>query len=79
MNPNLQGEKFDPGAVYIRRWVPELNDLSNTFIHKPWQTPQEMLKKARVKLGETYPFPMVNHKEARDRALLAYDCIKKRK
>ena len=78
-NPILQGEKFDPGSVYIRNWIPEIKDLPNKFIHKPWQASAEMLKKAKVKLSETYPFPMINHKEARDRALLAYDCLKKRK
>jgi deoxyribodipyrimidine photolyase len=26
-NPILQGEKFDPGGVYVRRWVHELARL----------------------------------------------------
>jgi deoxyribodipyrimidine photo-lyase len=29
-----------------------------------------------VKLGETYPMPIVDHKQARDRALEAYQEIK---
>jgi deoxyribodipyrimidine photo-lyase len=35
-NPVLQGEKFDPQGVYVRRWVPELSKLSNSYIHQPW-------------------------------------------
>lgn len=27
-NPHLQTRKFDPGLTYIRRWVPELDELS---------------------------------------------------
>ena len=36
-NPVLQGEKFDPHGDYVRRWCPELADLPNRFIHKPWE------------------------------------------
>ena len=77
-NPVLQGEKFDPSGVYIRRWIPELKDLPNRFIHKPWQAPIDTLQKANVSLGEIYPLPLVDHQEARNRALLAYDMIKKK-
>ena len=71
-NPILQGEKFDPQGVYIRRWVPELKSLSNTFIHKPWQASQAELHQANVILGETYPLPLVNHEMARGLALERY-------
>jgi len=68
-NPVLQGEKFDPEGVYVKRWLPELNLLSKPYIHKPWQAPSNILGQAGVKLGETYPLPMVCHKQARDYAL----------
>jgi deoxyribodipyrimidine photo-lyase len=32
-----------------------------------------------VKLGETYPHPIVDHKEGRQRALDAYDILKERR
>jgi hypothetical protein len=35
-NPVAQGEKFDPDAACIRRWVPELERLPAPWIHKPW-------------------------------------------
>ncbi len=35
-NPVLQGEKFDPEATTIRRWVPELTRVPNKTIHAPW-------------------------------------------
>lgn len=71
-NPILQGEKFDPNGDYVRSFVPELADMPAKYIHKPWEAPKEVLAKAGVKLGNTYPVPMVDHKEARDRALSAY-------
>ena len=36
-NPVLQGEKFDPDGAYVRRWCPELADLPDRFVHKPWE------------------------------------------
>lgn len=75
-NPITQGEKFDPAGAYVRRWVPELAGLSDRVIHKPWETAPLELAGARVKLGITYPLPMVDHGEARRRALAAYGEIK---
>ena len=36
-NPITQGEKFDKNGEYIREWVPELKDMPNKYIHKPWK------------------------------------------
>ena len=70
-NPMLQGEKFDPKGVYVRRWVPELKDLPDKHLHTPWEAPAEVLAKAGVKLGDTYPRPIIEHKAGRARALAA--------
>lgn len=72
-NPTLQGEKFDLNGNYVRRWVPELSKLSNKWVHKPWECPAPLLEKARIELGKTYPSPIVDHSEARDIALEAYE------
>lgn len=71
-NPFSQGEKFDPNGKYVRKWVPEIANLPDKFIHTPWETPESVLKEAGIKLGETYPKPIVEHKFARERALDAY-------
>jgi deoxyribodipyrimidine photo-lyase len=68
-NPVVQGEKFDPQGNYVRRWVPELKNLSGNWIHKPWEAPPDVLAAAGVELGKTYPRPMVEHAVARQRAL----------
>jgi deoxyribodipyrimidine photo-lyase len=71
-NPILQSEKFDAEGGYIRRYVPELAQLPAKYLHTPWETPEMVLLAAGVKLGETYPYPIVEHNTARLAALAAY-------
>ena len=66
-NPLLQSEKFDLDGSYIRKWVPELAEISGKAIHDPYGRGAEAAAK---KNG--YPRAMVNHKESRDRALARY-------
>ncbi|MGL4438803.1 MAG: cryptochrome/photolyase family protein, partial [Bosea sp. (in: a-proteobacteria)] len=75
-NPIIQGEKFDPDGVYVRKWVPELDKLPNAVLHKPWTAPPMILNAAGIRLGSTYPKPVVQHELARDRALNAFKSLK---
>jgi deoxyribodipyrimidine photo-lyase len=68
-NPTLQGQKFDPGGDYVRRWVPELERLPSAHVHAPSAAPRAVLEQAGVVLGETYPRPIVEHGVARARFL----------
>ena len=69
-NPILQGEKFDKDGEYVKKWVPELKNLSKKFIHKPWEFNSE-----NFKLGRDYPYPIVKHEDARVKALNAFKKI----
>jgi deoxyribodipyrimidine photo-lyase len=71
-NPVLQGMKFDPTGDYVRRWVPELAGLPDAWIHRPWEMPPEQARRAGLRLGKDYPFPIVDRSQARPRALAAY-------
>jgi deoxyribodipyrimidine photo-lyase len=71
-NPVSQSERFDPSGSYIRRWIPELSALDNRWIHRPWEAPEELLKRAGIELGRDYPTPIVSHAIAREIALEAY-------
>ncbi|MCB1386026.1 MAG: deoxyribodipyrimidine photo-lyase [Nitratireductor sp.] len=74
-NPILQGEKFDPHGAYIRRHLPELAELPDRHLHRPWEAPKEVLAGAGVALGQNYPRPIVDHARARARALAAFKAI----
>jgi deoxyribodipyrimidine photo-lyase len=76
-NPVLQGQKFDSEGDYVRRWLPELAKLPTADLHAPWQASALTLSDAGVRLGENYPRPMIEHGDARRRALAAYDQIRR--
>jgi deoxyribodipyrimidine photo-lyase len=71
-NPVLQAEKFDPDGAYVRQWVPELARLEAPTIHSPWNASSDALARAGIVLGETHPKPIVDHAQARTRALAAF-------
>jgi deoxyribodipyrimidine photo-lyase len=77
-NPVLQGKKFDPDGVYVRRYCPELAGLANSAIYAPWEEEEGLLGASGVRLGHDYPRPIVDHKEARARALAAFRKISSR-
>ncbi|MDR3520098.1 MAG: deoxyribodipyrimidine photo-lyase [Acidocella sp.] len=76
-NPVLQGLKFDSDGAYVRRYIPEIAALPDQYIHAPWDAPESVLTSARVKLGLTYPKPIITLTQGRERALTAYRRISK--
>jgi deoxyribodipyrimidine photo-lyase len=75
-NPVSQATRFDPEALYIRQWVPELARLPTAWVHEPWNAPPEALRAAGVQLGHDYPHRLVDHGVARERALKALATLK---
>lgn len=66
MAPLTQSEKFNAGD-YIRKWVPELADLDDPYVHDP---EEHGCKPA------SYPSKIIGHKAGRARALDAYAVVK---
>lgn len=63
-NPITQGEKFDPGGDYVRKYVPELRDVPGKSVHKLGALPAD------------YPAPVVDHGHERQESLERYNAIK---
>jgi deoxyribodipyrimidine photo-lyase len=75
-NPISQGPKFDPDGKYVRRWLPELAKLPTKHLFSPFEAPASVLRDAGVRLGDTYPYPIVDHGMARQAALAGYEDVK---
>lgn len=67
-NPVLQGQRFDPQGDYVRRHVPELKDVPDRYIHRPWEAPTP---------PPDYPAPIVDLDEGRMRAMKSFRSISK--
>ncbi|MGO4174651.1 cryptochrome/photolyase family protein [Bosea sp. TAF32] len=77
-NPVTQGATHDPAGGYVRKWVPELAGLADDDIHEPWKASEMALRAAGVRIGETYPAPLVDLAFGRQRALDAFAEIRNR-
>jgi len=67
-NPMTQGERYDPDAEYIKKYVPELRGLDADLIHG-WH---ELSPTQRANAAPDYPAPVVDHSERREEALAMY-------
>ncbi len=77
-NPVTQSEKFDQSGKFIRRYLPELNNVPEKYVHSPWTMPLSIQKACGVQVGQNYPMPLVDHKQQREKALMLYKaCLKK--
>ncbi|MCH7397189.1 DNA photolyase family protein [Belliella sp. DSM 107340] len=59
-NPVKQSEDHDTDGVFIKKWVPELEKLPVSLIHQPWEITQIEQEMMGFRLGEDYPFPIVD-------------------
>ncbi|PKL41578.1 MAG: deoxyribodipyrimidine photo-lyase [Candidatus Riflebacteria bacterium HGW-Riflebacteria-1] len=66
-NPFSQSERFDTDGSFIKRYCPELADITASALHNPAKLAAELAKKKI-----SYPAPVVDHKIARERALAAF-------
>ena len=75
-NPVTQGQKFDPDGEYVRKYIPEIAYLPDKHLFSPWEASELILKEAGIKLGSTYPNPIVDLKQSRKLALEAFNSLK---
>ncbi|CAK1839630.1 deoxyribodipyrimidine photolyase [Vibrio crassostreae] len=62
-NPITQSEKFDPKGIFIRKYIPELQNIPDKHVHFP----HDFIAKNGI--DSEYWQPIVEHKQARLRAL----------
>ena len=63
-NPVKQAQDQDPEGIFVKRWVPALQNVPSDYIFEPWTMPEGLQQMTGVRLGEHYPLPVVDHLEA---------------
>jgi deoxyribodipyrimidine photo-lyase len=71
-NPSLQQAQYDPSGKYVRKYVPELRQVSDKYLAKPWEMPRQEQDRVGCHIGTDYPAPIVDHAAARVSALTHY-------
>jgi deoxyribodipyrimidine photo-lyase len=65
-------ERHDPDGRYVRRYVDELRDVPDEYLRQPWEMPEDLQREVGCVIGTEYARPIVDHAEARRRALERY-------
>ena len=67
-NPVKQSIEHDPEGVFIKKWLPELENLPSHFVHEPWKLNFIEQNELGFELGKDYPFPIIDLDEAGKKA-----------
>ena len=67
-NPIKNSLEHDPEAKFIKKWVPELENLEIPFVHQPFLMTDMDQQFNNFKLGEDYPYPIVDMENSRKKA-----------
>ncbi|MBV9142526.1 MAG: deoxyribodipyrimidine photo-lyase, partial [Pseudonocardiales bacterium] len=60
LNPLRQAERYDPNGDYVRRYLPELQDIPGPAVHQPWK----LDRRHRARLD--YPDPIIDLRDGAD-------------
>ncbi len=63
-NPVKNSEEHDPDGVFIKKWIPALENVPVNHIHEPWKMTAMEQMFCGVIIGEKYPLPIVDLKES---------------
>ncbi|MFC7058125.1 FAD-binding domain-containing protein [Halovenus salina] len=67
-NPHKQVRENDPDGAFIKKYVPELEDLPATFLDDPSKAPLSVQENHDVNIGKDYPYPVVDFEQRREEA-----------
>ncbi|ADR21000.1 FAD-binding protein [Marivirga tractuosa] len=67
-NPVKQSKEHDPNGDFIKKWVPELQNVPIAFIHEPWKLSYIEQKSIHFELGKDYPSPIIDLEDAGKKA-----------
>jgi len=63
-NPVKNSKELDPKGVFIKKWLPELKNIPEAYIHEPWTMSMMEQVFCGVSVGVNYPAPIVDLKKS---------------
>lgn len=55
-----QANRYDESGAFVKHWLPELAQVPGEHVHSVYSLAEPELTRYAVKLGETYPLPIIN-------------------
>lgn len=59
-NPIKQAQDHDPKGIFVRRWLPAMRHIPNTWLFEPWKMPVELQYSVGIKPGLELAPPIVD-------------------
>jgi len=59
-NPIKQSKEHDPDAIFIKKWIPELENIPAPLAHEPWKITAMEQFLYDFQPGITYPIPIID-------------------
>ena len=59
-NPIKQSLDHDPKGVFIKKWVPELRNVTEEYIHEPFKMTLIEQNLCSTIIGKDYPMPIID-------------------
>lgn len=59
-NPVKQSLDHDPEAIFIHKWIPELEKVPLSLVHEPWKMTKIEQELYQCRLGLDYPMPIID-------------------
>jgi deoxyribodipyrimidine photo-lyase len=63
-DPAKQLRDHDPEGRFVRRWVPELREVPDSWLSRPELMPRSLQERVGCVVGRDYPRPVVEHASA---------------
>ncbi len=63
-NPVKQSLDQDAEGLFIKEWVPELRKIPTPLLHQPWRLSAMEQILYNCRLGEDYPYPLVDYQQS---------------
>jgi deoxyribodipyrimidine photo-lyase len=59
-NPIKQARDHDPQGIFVRKWIPALRKVPNTWVFEPWRLTSEMKQQFGIADPKALPSPIVD-------------------